>query len=106
MYPMMYYIDCHGDMWVPCHCNCCGGDDEEADSEAAGRAALLREKEVLTNTTRVTKEIIVAGKVVRTEIVEETEIAEEEAVVEVAELPEGREERRGGGYVGGLPGLA
>jgi len=25
MYPMMFYIDCNGDLWVPCRCPCATG---------------------------------------------------------------------------------
>ena len=40
MFPLMYFIDCNGDMWIPCHCG--GGENGATGSEppAAGAEAL------------------------------------------------------------------
>ena len=35
MFPFIYYIDCEGNLWVPCNCRCSGGN-----GAAAGSAAL------------------------------------------------------------------
>ena len=37
MFPFAYYIDCRGDLWVPCHCGCGGEEEVGIESAAAGR---------------------------------------------------------------------
>ncbi|MDR2687451.1 MAG: hypothetical protein LBB75_06840 [Oscillospiraceae bacterium] len=27
MYPFLYYVDCEGNLWVPCSCGCGGGNN-------------------------------------------------------------------------------
>ena len=72
MFPMFYYIDCNGDMWVPCRCG------ENGENGVTGGVEIIPPIEIvppienfLGNKTRVTKEVIVEGKVIRTEIIEE-----------------------------------
>jgi hypothetical protein len=37
MFPFIYYIDCEGNLWVPCSCRCNGGNGNGA---AEGSATL------------------------------------------------------------------
>ena len=38
MFPFTYYVDCRGDLWVPCNCGCGNRGGEEIEGAAAGRA--------------------------------------------------------------------
>ena len=36
MFPFSYYIDCNGDLWVPCSCGCSGGTGSTGGTGATG----------------------------------------------------------------------
>jgi len=33
MFPFIYYIDCEGNLWVPCNCRCNGGNGSNGYSD-------------------------------------------------------------------------
>ena len=37
MFPFTYYIDCRGDLWVPCHCGRGDSGEGRIEGAAAGR---------------------------------------------------------------------
>jgi len=80
-FPFMFFIDCKGDMWVPCHCPASNGASG-AEPPAAGSEVLPmpinssscnqeRNRTVITKT-------IVDGKLVKTEIVEGADTVHED----------------------------
>ena len=45
MFPFTYYIDCRGDLWVPCSCGCRGnGGNGDYGGEEITTAAARRER--------------------------------------------------------------
>ena len=40
MFPFIYYIDCEGNLWVPCNCRCNGGNGYD-NGNGYGRADIV-----------------------------------------------------------------
>jgi len=84
MFPFIYFIDCNGDMWIPC---CCGngatGASGTAESIAEEAVALPMPMEDERNErvkSRTIKKTIIDGKLVKTEILEQIECEDDLAI--------------------------
>ena len=65
MFPFVYYIDCRGNLWVPCTCRCggCGGgDDEEGGGLGRNRAEPQKETALGKTPDNTLEEILEAVK--------------------------------------------